>query len=111
MRFPLKMTVRLSENEKLLWSKNAEALGIGIADFIRLQVNKNESGLTRIQTPRKRPKLLKPNNVDPKLLFHLSQIGNNLNQLARVANAEKQINADALMTLKKLQSQISELLP
>lgn len=71
----IQVNVRMSANEYVKVSSNAETLGISIADYIR-------KTCTGKSLPTK-----KVNPTDRELFVQLSRIGNNLNQLTKVFNS------------------------
>ena len=66
---------RVSQNEYLIVANNAETIGLSIAEYIRRKV-------TGKSLPKK-----KVGPLDRKLFVELSRVGNNMNQLTRVANS------------------------
>lgn len=71
----VQVNVRMSAEEYLKVSSNAETLGISVADYVR----KLGSGKS---VPTK-----KVNPMDRELFVHLSRIGNNINQLTKIYNS------------------------
>ncbi|AKA34211.1 plasmid mobilization protein [Flagellimonas lutaonensis] len=71
----IQVNIRMTTNEYLKVSTNAETLGISIADYIR-------KTCTGKSLPTK-----KINPLDRELFVELSRIGNNLNQLTKVYNS------------------------
>ena len=99
----IQVNARMTVDEYLKVSTNAETLGISIADYIRKTCT-GKSLLTK-----------KVNPMDRELFVQLSRIGNNLNQLAKVYNSgirdpfnimEQLIEVKGLLTL--LKSNISD---
>ncbi len=72
------VSVRLSTEERELLSERAVICGKPISTFIR------EVSLGSVPKAR-------PGHLERKAIYHLSRIGNNLNQLARTANATGQL--------------------
>jgi hypothetical protein len=66
---------RVSQNEYMIITDNAETIGLSTAEYIR-----------RKSTGKSLPKK-KVSPLDRKLFVELSRVGNNLNQLARVSNS------------------------
>lgn len=66
---------RVSENEYLTISNNAETIGLSMAEYIRRKV-------TGKSLPKK-----KVSPLDRKLFVELSRVGNNLNQIAKIVNS------------------------
>ena len=71
----IQVNARMTTDEYLKVSNNAEALGISIADYIR-------KTCTGKSLPTK-----KVNPMDRELFVQLSRIGNNLNQLTKIYNS------------------------
>lgn len=69
-----RLEVRLSPEERQTLGARAQQCGKPVSTFVR------EVALGSV--PRARP-----GQVDEKAVYHLGRIGNNLNQLARAANA------------------------
>ena len=77
------ISVWLTEEEHRHLTEQAKQAGLGIDPFIR----------NLIQGVNLRPR---PPDVYPALLRELSAIGNNVNQIAHIANGKKDINADEI---------------
>lgn len=73
------VSIWLSDSEHDHLKKQAELAGLGIDPFVR----------TLIQGIKLRPR---PPDTYPALLRELSAIGNNVNQIAHVANGKKDIS-------------------
>lgn len=81
-----RIELRIADEAKRAWEEKADATGLSVSEIIRIAVD----GL-----PVKRRKRVA---VDPALLRQLAQIGNNLNQLARWANRDRQsVEAQAVI--------------
>jgi hypothetical protein len=104
-----KITIRF-KTEEFEWVRaQADSQGWSYADYIRLKIREDHP-VTHIQK-RKRPALKAPvQKCDPRLLWQVSQIGNNLNQLARIANSTKTLSPELLMQLKKIEASVGELI-
>ena len=74
-----RIEIRASESDRQHWSEKAKATGLTLSGLIRHALNETPM-------PRRRRRAA----VDPALLRELAKIGNNLNQLARWANRDKQ---------------------
>jgi len=88
------------QHEKLV--AMAKANDSTISQFIREQINFNLSD----EDIKKRYKKHNPNahkKADPKLIYEIAKIGNNLNQIAKQINIKK----DDINTLEILQSLVS----
>lgn len=66
---------RVSQSEYVIITNNAETVGLSVAEYIRRKC-------TEKPLPKK-----KVSPLDRKFFVELSRVGNNLNQLARVANS------------------------
>ena len=76
-RFPISFVESLK--------KEALTKGETVSDTVRRHISSDAVKLTEYSV--KRPKCLKPpSNIDPDYLFQLTQIGNNVNQIARAIN-------------------------
>ncbi len=84
-----RLELRLAESEKRAFEAKAAEAGISVSKLIRLSVE----GLK----PSKRKRI----DVDPALIRELAQIGNNLNQLARWANRDKE-SVEAVAVIARL---------
>ena len=71
----VQVNVRMSVEEYLKVSSNAETLGISVADYVR-KIGSGKSLPTKKVNPRNR-----------ELFVHLSRIGNNINQLTKIYNS------------------------
>jgi hypothetical protein len=91
--------------------EHAQAEGVSMSDWLRLRINSNfeHAQPTKRGTPKKGKERARPYHpADPKLIAQLAWIGNNLNQLAHVANATG--NLPTLLQLASIESAILELL-
>ena len=96
------------QHEKL--KQIAKSNNTTIAQFIRekLDLELEEKDTRKIYTPVQK-KVYKTS--DPKLLFELNKIGNNLNQIAKVINQKKDdVNTiDILQSLVNIENQLKDL--
>lgn len=76
--------IRVTGEERVAWQSLARVHQLTLADLIRCKIG--ESQLTGRQ-PKRRKRLC--HQTDPIQIRELARIGNNLNQLARWANAYK----------------------
>ena len=83
---PLWIKLRSSAAERARWQALATGKGVSLSELIR----------SRLDGLRLRPRR-EPPPVAPELLRELARIGNNLNQLARVANRREPVTATALL--------------
>lgn len=77
-----RLNVKLPESEHALWFALAADRGVTVSALVRRAMAGNAK--TRPPAVPKKQRVYK--SVDPALLAALARIGNNLNQLARVAN-------------------------
>ena len=74
--------IRVTESEKLVWNHAAKAAGVTLSNYIRELMN-----VTPVNRDPKETRTAKNYYpVDPDLVFQVSKIGNNLNQIARAVN-------------------------
>jgi len=98
----------LPEQHQILTDLSAEK-NMTIAQFIReklsLTLNKNRAEY-------KRHKQVVYKDSDPKLIYELNRIGNNLNQIARVVNMRKTDfnKIEILKSLNEIQQMVKSLL-
>ncbi|PIB38462.1 plasmid mobilization protein [Maribacter sp. 4G9] len=71
----IQVNIRMTVDDYIKVSDNAKTIGLSIAEFIRRKV-------TEKSLPKK-----KVSPTDRKLFVELSQVGNNLNQLAKFVNS------------------------
>ena len=71
----IQVNIRMTTDDYLKVSVNAETVGLSITEYIRRKITKKS-------LPKK-----KVSPLDRKLFVELSRMGNNLNQLAKVSNA------------------------
>lgn len=89
------ITFRLTDYEAEQLNQEIAAAGLSTSAYIRNRLE--GSPIVKVYQPR-------------ELLQHLSAIGNNINQIARVANTHKSLNTEAVQTLqaevRKLQQEV-----
>ena len=88
--------VRLSPKEKEHLKAQAAACALKMEPYIRKLIMGN------IIRPR-------PPNEYVKLLREINAIGNNINQIAHIANAEQRISEDKIETVLQMQNDIMRL--
>ncbi len=92
------------DHEKL--KSEADRKNVSLAELIRQKINLK---IENAPAPRKTKKVYK--QTDPKLLFELNKIGNNLNQIAKKLNKGDTVsNMAVLQELVVLEKKLSELL-
>ena len=74
-----RIEIRASEADRAQWAGKAKAAGLTLSALIRQALND-------APMPRRRRRVA----VDPALIRELARVGNNLNQLARWANRDRQ---------------------
>jgi len=85
-------------------SNRADVLQITKAELIRRQLD------FEFKDARE-PHQKKVHKVsDPKLLYHLNKIGNNLNQLAKHLNTGNELNLQALAELANIEASLKDFL-
>lgn len=77
-----------------------------IAQFIRNKLDIDLKTKPRIRKMRSDKKEIV--KADPQLLYHLSKIGSNLNQIAKHLNATKSVDRVVLNTLIEIQEEIKK---
>ena len=87
--------------------KEALANNQTIAQFIRdkLDINLKEKPRTRKMRSDKKEVI----KADPQLLYHLSKIGNNLNQISKHLNSGNAVDRVVLNTLIEVKEEIKKL--
>ncbi len=103
--------VNLYPHQYLQIKEKAKSNNVTIAQYIREQLNLNlDPKDTRKIYTETQKKVYK--ETDPKLLYEINKIGNNLNQIARVLNQKKDdLNrVEILQSLVKIESDVKSLL-
>ena len=88
--------VRLSQKEKEHLKVQADACALKMEPYIRKLIMGKEI----------RPR---PPDEYVKLLREINAVGNNINQIAHIANAERHISADKIEEVLKMQDEIMRL--
>ncbi|RTL62430.1 MAG: MobC family plasmid mobilization relaxosome protein [Pseudonocardiaceae bacterium] len=103
------LRIRLSAEERDAVNAAAEAAGVGVCTFARVQVV-NAVGKTPTAAPRRRTEPSEAARDLAKVVGQIARIGNNLNQLARAANSgfdlDPAIVAEAAVELRRLRETI-----
>lgn len=82
-----RLYIRLTPEEKKKIVFNSQLMGISITEYISLCVRRRRIVICE---------------DFPKFIYHLSKIGNNINQISAVANTNKYISQDSIDEIKKL---------
>ena len=88
--------VRLSQKEKEYLKAQAAACALKMEPYIRQLI------MGSVIRPR-------PPDEYVKLLREINAVGNNINQIAHIANAERHISADKIEEVLKMQDEIMRL--
>lgn len=84
----MRLEIRTTAEDKARWQAVAQSRGLSLLDLVRSVLDgQRRSPRSQRAAPR----------VDPALLRELSRIGNNLNQLAHVAQQQEPVAAAALL--------------
>ncbi|MBQ7574894.1 MAG: plasmid mobilization relaxosome protein MobC [Clostridia bacterium] len=89
--------VRLTENEKILLQKKAKLSSMKMEPFIRKLIAETEVKA-------------RPPGEYVQLVREINHIGNNINQIAHIANATRGISQEQIDMVKKLQNDIVKLM-
>lgn len=107
-----RFSIRLPPEVHKQWNKLAQAEEMSLANWARLRIQ-NSIGEYMVKdtyrrTPRKPEVIGNYSQVDPELVRQVAMIGNNLNQLTRLANTKSHL--PHLLELKKISNQVKSLL-
>ncbi|ABM40255.1 mobilisation protein (plasmid) [Polaromonas naphthalenivorans CJ2] len=105
-RLPASLVARFAER--------AREQGVTLSDVLRAHLTVDEAKPLGKAVPRKRAGLAKVSGADPKLLRQLVGMGNNLNQIAKLANiasktAQPMAMVELLITLKGIEKSLEKL--
>lgn len=89
--------------------------------FARLEELSNKNGVSKAEWIRRKLKLnyedmpqpkgkVQTKEADPKLIYELAKIGNNINQLARQANVNKALDREILSALVRIEDKLKTVL-
>lgn len=82
-----RLYIRITPTEKSRINYNANLMGISITEYVSLCIRRRRIVVCE---------------DFPKLIYHLSKIGNNINQIAAVANTNKSISENSVEEVKSL---------
>lgn len=82
-----KLLLRLTPSEKLTISRNAKLMNVSMTEYVSLCI--------------RRKRIVICENF-PDLIYHLSKIGNNINQIAAIANSNQYISINNVSEVKAL---------
>ena len=95
------LKVRLSESQHSEIKTNVEILGVSISEFVLRRCLNLKFDPAKIPTVvvKKEVKTVfaKTQQADPLLILEVNKIGNNLNQLARALNSQREFDPTALL--------------
>lgn len=95
-------SLRLAPDELAAWRAAAKAEGLSLSDWLRSRVSRRGELAAEPRRSARR--------ADAELLRQLAAIGNNLNQLARVANQGRPMDRLALLAeLSAIERELSRL--
>jgi hypothetical protein len=103
--------VRMSESDHAKLRDHAQAQGVSMSDWLRLRISTEFDNATPTNrpTPKTAKERARPYHpADPKLIAQLAKIGNNINQIAHIANATRDL--PTLAQLLIIERQLQELL-
>ena len=89
------VTIRLTDAEKAHLQTQADRAGLGVEPFVR----------SLIMGVEIRPR---PPDELPELIRQISAIGNNVNQITRIANSAKHVRQEDVYRLDELLGQVWE---
>lgn len=98
----------IKQNHHDFLSKKAIDKNLSLSEYIRQQLNIDlkDKSIVKKSRAKKHQQVL---TTDPRLLYHLSSIGNNINQIAKKVNSSKDIEASSILGyLINIQRQIDD---
>lgn len=96
--------VNLTHEKYKILEDSSNELEITKAEFIRQKIG---ATFENSRQPRSRKVV---SSIDPKLLYQLNKIGNNLNQIATHTNEKKEIDTEVLISLNNIEKMLMRLL-
>jgi len=100
----VKVNLTLEHHAELF--EKATALDMTLAQYIRNNLNIDLKEKPRVR--KKRTDSTVFNKADPKLIYHLSKIGNNLNQLTKHLNSGNAFDRVGLATLMDIRDKLND---
>jgi hypothetical protein len=91
--------VRCSPNFKKAFKRKADELNISMSQMVR-------NAYTRIDAKIEKKVV---HVADPKLIFQLAKIGNNVNQIARILNQNNDSDFENLAVLKSIEQSLEDI--
>ena len=98
----VKVSLKIDDHIKL--QEHCRENGVTMASFFRDLVNYE---IEDIRKPRSKRET---KIADPKLLYHLNKIGNNLNQIAKNLHQKRELDFKVLFQLVEIEKRIKKLL-
>jgi len=102
---PKLFTMKVEPSVLVKWHYFAKSKQMHLSDVIKRLMNAEELPET---VPVEKPPKRNYSNVDPKLLFELNAIGNNINQISRRINEGQKF--DAVIELSSIEQQLERVL-
>ena len=101
--------INIREDHHVSLYEKADAKNLTIAQYVREELNIDlKDKYIRKSARKKRKSKISYVQVDPKLLYHLSCIGNNINQIAKNINTSNNIDSNIILSyLINIQRQIN----
>lgn len=94
-------TMKISPKEKVRWRRMADDRELTLSHLVRSLLD--DMPIRKVGRGRK-PII----DVDPRLLFEVNSIGNNINQIARRLNSGEKF--DSLILLSSIEEQLTEVI-
>jgi hypothetical protein len=96
--------VNLNDDDYKKVSDYCDEFGISFSEFFRQKID------AKIDSPRVRNRRVKYRKIDPTLLYEINSIGVNLNQIAKYANSDNELDNDLLIKLINIEKKLQRLL-
>lgn len=95
--------INLKPEDFEIIEKESQLLGISKSEWIRQKIN------LKIDEPRQPQIKKETKSVDPKVLYELKKIGNNINQITKYSNIQKVLDRSVLVQLIKIEHDIKKI--